>query len=256
MADRIVQIADGLWNIRGSFKIAGVIDIGTQASLVRLKSGSFVLLDAYTLKGDVAAEVLRLTDQGKAVEAILNLHPFHTVHVRAAAGMFPGAKLYGTRRHQEKAPDLPWQPLHTDDPELHQAFSSDLEFTVPRGVDFISPNEKLHFSSVLAFHDASRTLHVDDTLIWNPLPLVGGLSFHPTLKSVLLRHPEATSEFRAWARELADRCESVDHLCTAHARPMPPASSMGTSVAELVRQALAGVEKILAAHERRLEGGG
>ena len=161
-----------------------------------------MLLDAYTLKGEVAEDVLRLTDQGKAVEAVLNLHPFHTIHVRNTAGMFPGAKLYGTTRHREKAPDLPWQPLHTDDPELHDMFSSDFGFSVPRGVDFISSNENLHFSSVLAFHHASRTLHVDDTLFWNPLPLVGGLTFHPTLKSVLLRSPGAVSDFRACAGEL------------------------------------------------------
>lgn len=255
MADHIIHISEGFWNIRGSFKIAGILDIGTQASLVRLKSGAFVLLDAYTLEGSVAEEVLKLTDQGKAVEAILNLHPFHTVHVRAVAKMFPNAKLYGSQRHHEKAPELSWQPLLMDDPALHAQYAADFEFTVPRGVDFISSNENLHFSSVLAFHPASKTLHVDDTLMWNPLPLVGGLAFHPTLKSVLEKRPEAAAEFRAWALELAKRCELVENICTAHARPMPAVSRLETTGGELVRKALAGVEKILVAHERRQKSG-
>lgn len=250
MKDRIVQLADGFWNIQGVFKIAGLLDIGTQASLVRLKSGKFVLLSAYTLTGDVADSVLKLTDQGRALEAVLHTHPFHTVHVQAVAKQFPHAKLYGTQRHQQKAPDLPWQSLRTDSPELHALYQDDLSFSVPQGVDFISANENLHFSSVLVFHPASKALHVDDTLTWTPLPLVGGLSFHMTLKSVLQKRPGAAAEFRNWAQSLITQCEGVEHLCTAHARPMPPVSSLGTTAPELVRKALANVEKILTAHAR------
>ena len=83
MADELIQIADGFWNIRGSFKIAGLIDVGTQMSLVQLRSGDFVLLDSYALSGEVERQVRALTDGGRAVRAILNLHPFHTVHVPA-----------------------------------------------------------------------------------------------------------------------------------------------------------------------------
>ncbi|HHO53528.1 MAG TPA: hypothetical protein ENK18_22325 [Deltaproteobacteria bacterium] len=251
MADRLVEIADGFWNIRGSFKIAGLIDIGTQASLIRLASGGFALLDAYALQGEVAREVMERTDQGRGIEAILNLHPFHTVHVRAIAQQLPGARLYGTVRHVARAPELRWEALHTEDEALHELFAEDLAFTVPRGVDFVSDNEKLHFSSVLALHRASRTLHVDDTLTWVGLPLVGGLSFHPTLRSVLQPRPGAVAEFRAWAGELITLCEGVEQLCTAHTRSLPPPSSAGVSAAERVQRALQRVGKVLDAHERR-----
>ena len=251
MADRLLKIAEGFWNIRGSFKIGGVIDIGTQASLAKLASGGFALLDAYTLTGSVKEEILALTDGGKAIEAILNLHPFHTIHVRAIADMFPEAKLYGTKRHIEKAEDLPWQELRMEDPELHVQFAEDFIFSIPRGVDFISPNEKLHFSSVLAFHKASKVLHVDDTLTWLKFPFVGGLSFHLTLKDVLERRPGAVADFRAWAQELIELCEGTSYLCTAHTRPLPPASGEGFDLAEEVRGALKKVEKILVAHERK-----
>lgn len=251
MTDQMISIGDGFWNIRGTFKIFKFIDIGTHCSLVRLRSGRYVLLDAYTLTGDVQRDVMQLTDGGAALEAILNLHPFHTVHVKAAAAMFPDARLYGTDRHVARAPELNWESLRTDDPALHEQYKDDLEFSVPRGVDFISANEKLHFSSVLVFHKASRTLHVDDTLAWNNLPFIRGLAFHPTLASVLHARPEAAAEFRAWAQELITRCEDVEHLCTAHMRPLPPDAKTGGTIAERVRGALARVEKVLAKHERR-----
>ncbi len=251
MADRVVQIADGFWNIRGSFKIAGFVDIGTQASLARLGSGGFVLLGAYTLQGEIARQVMALTDEGRGVEAILHLHPFHTVHAEATAAQFPDARLYGTSRHTARAPGLRWEALHTDDPALHEQFADDLAFTVPRGVDFVSANERLHFSSVLALHRGSGALHVDDTLTWVDLPLVKRLIFHPTLKSVLQRRPGAVAEFRAWAEELIALCGDVEHLCTAHTRRLPPSPSEGISVAARVQEALERVEKVLRAHESR-----
>src|SRR5688572_24636763 len=200
--DRFVEIADGFWNIRGSHKLAGLLDVGTQTSLVRLRDGGFVLLDAYPVTGDAGREVLARTDDGRAIRSILNLHPFHTLHVRAVAKQFPHARLYGTRRHKEHAPELPWDSLHTDDEALHAQFADDFVFSVPRGVDLIPKRGRAHFSSVLALHRASGTLHVDDTLSFMDLPLVGGLKFHPTLRFALQKRPGAAAEFRAWAKEL------------------------------------------------------
>lgn len=250
MADRLVAIADGFWNLRGSFKIAGLVDIGTQSSLVRLASGGFVLLDAYTLSGEVERQVLELTDGGRGIEAILNVHPFHTIHCRAVHEQLPHAKLYGTVRHPTVLPDLPWEPLHTEDAALHEQFAADFDFSVPRGVDFVPSDERLHFASVLVHHRASASLHVDDTLTYVNLPLVGGLSLHMTLKSVLQKRPGAVAEFRAWGEELIAMCEGVQHLCTAHARTLPPIPE-GGNAAEMVRGAFAAVEKTLVAHETK-----
>ena len=58
MTDRILQIADDFWNIRGEFKIGGVLNIGTHASLVKRANGQFVLLDAYTLQGEVRSRLM------------------------------------------------------------------------------------------------------------------------------------------------------------------------------------------------------
>ncbi len=188
----IQRIADDFLNIRGSFRIGGLIDIGTQASLVRRASGSFVFLDSCAMSDAVQREVDALTNGGRDVEAILNLHPFHTVHVRAMHERYPRAKLYGTARHLSRFPDLPWQKTRTEQRRLHTMFAKDFEFSVPRGVDFISANENVHFSSVLVLHRASQTIHVDDTLMYSRLPLpmrMLGLSGHPAFSShVVARH--------------------------------------------------------------------
>ena len=81
MQTQILTVADDFLNLRGSFKVGGLVDIGTQCSLVRLQSGRFALLDAYTLKGEVKEKILARTDGGRAIEAVLHLHPFHSIHV-------------------------------------------------------------------------------------------------------------------------------------------------------------------------------
>lgn len=251
MSDRLLHIGDGFWNVRGTYKIGGVFDVGTQTSLVRLSSGAFVLLDCYTLTGEVLDEVMALTDDGRSVEAILNLHPFHTLHVEACASRFPRARLYGTARHGLRTPLLRWETVHTDDPALHERYLADLQFSVPRGVQFIPDNERVHFSSVLVLHHASKTLHVDDTLTWINLPLMRGLHFHPSLPAALARRAGAAVEFRAWARELAEQCQGVEHVCTAHTKPLPPPSPHRRTVTDWVLRALARREAALTRHQQR-----
>lgn len=255
MTNDLIQISDDFWNIRGSFKIGGLLDVGTQTSLVRRASGRFLFLDAYTLSDSVRREVNARTRDGQDVEAILNLHPFHTIHVRAMHRAFPSALLFGTTRHRAQLPDLPWQPTLVEDPATHARFAEDLEFSVPRGVDFVSANERVHLSSVLAWHRASRTLHVDDTFTYMrmpwPLRLVapaGIVRIHPTLPKALERRAGAARDFRRWVEELAGQCRDIEHLCAAHtAALLRPAS--GPSISALLMKALDKAEPTLRAHE-------
>jgi hypothetical protein len=253
----VIEVSKDFWNIRGSYKIRGVVDIGTHASLVRRASGKLVLLDACGLSDDAREWMKRLTRDGEDLEAVLHLHPFHTVHVRAANALFPQAKLYGTARHVSMFGDLPWESLRTEDAELHRAFADDLEFSVPRGVDFVSRDPNLHFASVLAVHRASKTLHVDDTLIYMRLPLLFRLfgvdvtRLHPTLAKVLEPRPDAVSEFRAWTRELLELVEGVDNLCAAHSATLLARKNKGDSVRARVGAAVEKAEGVLAAHARK-----
>lgn len=257
MADKIVQVAENFWNIRGSFRIGGVVDIGTQASLVRLASGNFLLLDSYAMSETLRAEINVILDGGE-IEAILNLHPFHTVHVERAHELFPEARLHGTQRHLDLFPELPWEEVRSEDPELHEWYSEDLDFTIPRGVDFISANENVHFASVLAYHQASGTIHADDTLMCISLPrllrLVGlrdRVGFHPTLTMALEKREGAAAEFREWAGELTDVWNDAENLCAAHSGALLAETNGGASISERIRKALGRCESRLRAHERR-----
>ena len=258
MASDMIRVSRDFWNIRGSYRIAGVIDVGTQASLVRRANGRFVFLDACALSSRVSRAVDDLTGGGEKVEAILNLHPFHTVHVRKMHELFPRARLYGTRRHLERFPDLPWEPERTEDAALHEEFAEAFDFSVPRGVDFISADEKVHFSSVLAFHRESRTIHSDDTLLYIRLPAIlrlfglrDSVSFHPTLAKALERRPGAAGAFREWAEGLIEDWRDAENLCAAHTAALLASDQRGAPIHERLRKALERVGSTLRAHERK-----
>lgn len=258
MTSRLLQIADDFWNIRGTFRIAGVIDVGTQMSLVRRPNGRFVLLDACAMSRRTARDFDELTDGGSAVEAVLHLHPFHTVSVAAMHRRLPDARLYGTARHKAKNADLPWQPAMTNEIAVHEEFSDVLEFSVPDGVDFISDNENVHFSSVLAYHRASGTIHSDDTIMYIELPRVLGLfgienafTFHPTLSKALERRSDAADDFRRWAKALASDWGDAKSLCAAHTAALVATGDERPTIGERLAKALDGVEQTLARHEER-----
>lgn len=254
--ETIIPISENFWNIRGEFKLKGMLDIGTHASLVKCKNGRFVLLDIYTFTPEQKAEVDALTDNGKAIDAIINLHPFHTIHVAKGHEMYPDAKLYGTCRHHSRFPDLPWQPELTESEEFAKLFGDDLEFSVPKGVDFVSKNENLHFSSVLAYHPASHTIHSDDTLMYAPLPGLlskvkkPAVEFHMTLRWTLERKAGAAEAFRQWAKSLADHWGDAQTLCAAHTG-IKQSDDGNVTLGEDILAALAKVEKTLASHEKK-----
>jgi hypothetical protein len=258
MKEKIVEVSSGFWNIRGSFKIGGVVDIKTHASLVRRANGNFVFLDAYSLGRDARAQIADIVGVDGEIEAILNVHPFHTVHVQRIHELYPDARLYGTARHLERFSDLPWEAERTEDPELHALYADDFEFSVPAGVDFISANDNIHFSSVLVMHPVSQTLHVDDTFMYIQLPrlmrlfgIKDSLSFHPTLSMALEKRAGAVADFRAWAADLIDRWRDVENLCAAHTAPLLASDNRGASIPERLQKALRKCEPKLRIHERR-----
>lgn len=258
MDKKIIHVADGFWNIRGSFKIGGLIDVGTHASLVRRENGKYIFLDSYTFGDDEKRHLDEITHGGKDVEAIVNVHPFHTLHVKAMHARYPHARLYGTSRHLSRFPELPWEKTPIEDPAAHAVFAGDFDFSIPRGVDFISANEDVHSSSVIVLHRASRTIHVDDTLMYIRLPLPmrllglhGTVSFHPRLAQALEKRPGAARDFRQWAKELADRFHDAENLCTAHTATLRARDNAGAPIKVRILEALEKVEKMLRAHERK-----
>lgn len=257
----MIQVSDNFWNIRGSFKLGGVVDIGTQASLVKRQNGEFVFLDTCDLSAEVAAKIDTLTNGGKDIKAIINLHPFHTVYVGRLHERYPRALLYGTARHVARAPTLPWQPELTESAQMQSLFAEDFEFSVPKGVDFISNNENIHFSSVLVYHPASKTIHVDDTLMFSKLPgvmnLIGMsdvLNFHPTLAMALEQRASAADDFESWTNDLVKRWQDAENLCAAHTALLQGRNNKGESIAERITAALGRVKWLLAMHRLRFIG--
>ena len=251
MAEAIAQLADGFWRITGEFKVGGLVDLGTQASLVRLENGNFVFLDSYTLPADVHREVLRIVDDA-SVEAILNLHPFHTLHCEWMHAAFPAAKLYGTARHAEHLPKLPWQETRCEDVALAERYGGDFAFSTPEGVPMVCSDENVHFSSVLALHRASGTLHVDDTLVYlskgpplSLLPMTGRLSFHPTLKKALNPEAGAADDFREWAIALGIDWADTRRIAAAHNAVLELEQG---EFPELIGSALGRAKPVLDAH--------
>lgn len=257
MSEQILNIADNFWNIRGDFKIGGILNIGTHASIVRCANGKFILLDAYTLQGKLKNQIDALTNHGADLEAIINLHPFHTIHVQQVHELYPNAKLYGTQRHLDKFPDLPWQPERTESSDFAALFTDDFEFSVPAGVDFIPSNENLHCSSVLAYHKASKTIHVDDTLMYLKFPSIIGVikkpevSFHLTLPQTLEKRPGAAADFRHWVMQLCEQWKDAENLCAAHSATLLGDKHTSPSVSNKIALALKKVERILQAHEKK-----
>lgn len=258
MSREVILTADNFWTVRGSYKFRGIFNIGTQSSLIRRANGKFVFLDSYTLSAAARGEVNALTNDGRDVEAIVNLHPFHTLHVVAMHRAFPSARLYGTARHCARFADLPWEQARSEDPAMHALFAEDFEFFVPRGVSFVSADESAHLSSVLALHRASRTLHVDDTFLYFPLPWplrlldpVGLVRIHPTLPKALEPRAGAARDFRQWVEGVAARGQDIEHLCAAHSGVLRNIRALGTAIPALLRKALTKAEPILRAHEQQ-----
>lgn len=182
--DRIHDLGAGFWNIRGSFVRDGMVDIGNQCALVKRPSGKFILLDSYTLTGEVRAQVMALTNDGHDIEAVLNVHPFHTVHCARVAKDFPHATFYGSARHHSKVPEVDWSADYVESDAVAARYP-ELQFSVPKGIYYIAPDESVHSGSLLVFHPASQSLYVDDTFEMPPSKrfndVQAAINLHPTI---------------------------------------------------------------------------
>ena len=219
MADKIYDLSAGFWNIQGSFRLGGIVNVGTQCSLVELGSGRFIFLDSYTLTDEVRKQVMALTNDGKDVEAVLNVHPFHTVHCAQMAKDFPAATFYGSERHPKKVPEVDWSDDLVESDAVAERYP-ELEFSISKGIYYISPNEKVHAGSLLVRHPASQSVHIDDTFMSPPSKILKAVlpevMLHPTTKQALKDEADAGNIYCDWATDLAHKWRDTRHFCAAH----------------------------------------
>ncbi|MGM8884470.1 hypothetical protein ACS8FD_00845 [Psychrobacter sp. 1U2] len=219
MKDQLHDLGHGFWNIRGSFVRDEMVDIGNQSALVRLDSGKFILLDSYTLTDKVREQVMALTSDGEDIEAVLNVHPFHTVHCARVAQDFPHATFYGSARHHKEVPEVDWSEDYVESDAVAKRYP-ELEFSLPKGIDYISPDDSVHSGSLLVYHPASQSLYVDDTFEIAPSKLLnqikGDINLHATTLKALKDEPNAGQEYCDWALGLAREWYDVRYFCGAH----------------------------------------
>ena len=232
------KLADTFWNIRGVQRIAGVLDIGTQMSLVQRSDGRFVVIDGCGLDASQRASVMTLTENGKRVAAVVHVHPFHTLHVEATYQLFPDATLHGTARHHQRFPGLPWSDEPVEDWKDQHPLADLFDLSVPDGVDFVCPDERVHVASVLVRHRQTNIVHVDDTFnviaapgfLGDVLP-ASSLRMHPMLGRALQKKAGAADAYAQWARALASRWTDTRVVCAAHcAVRMLPAGGFSQEV--------------------------
>ncbi|KAL0481739.1 hydroxyacylglutathione hydrolase [Acrasis kona] len=219
-----VEIAEGFYNIRGDFRVAGLINVGTQMSLIRLSSGKYLIIDTISMCDELKIAIDKLTANGTNIEAVLATHPFHTGSFSDFYKTYPNAPYYGTPRHMKKITDVQWKG-EINDCNVRGLWSPEVEMRIPEGAEFINPAESNHFSCVFVYHRASRTIHVDDTIGFAEDPNFvmkifgvkkGGMMFHPTIKfNGLLPHPDSPFAFRDWLKKVCEDWD-FDNLVAAH----------------------------------------
>eukprot|EP01034_Spumella_vulgaris_P025496 gene25496-31964_t len=138
---------------------------------------------------------------------------------------YPNAKYYGTPRHIRNLKTIPWAGDVNDEEIRNKWESEGVSIRIPDGADFVNPDENNHFDSAFLFHRASRSIHVDDTLMFYSKPGFvlrcagfhdGLLDFHPsTLKEGFLPSSEAPLQFEAWVERLLNDWD-FDNIVAAH----------------------------------------
>lgn len=127
------------------------------------------------------------------------------------------------------------------------------------GVDFISSNDSIHFSSVVAYHKESKSIHVDDTFMFIPFPdsarffffKQGTVQLHPTLAAALEPRKGASQDFRKWMNSVSEEWGDAENLCAAHTGNLLHQDNTGESIKSRLKWALLLVAPVLWLHDLR-----
>lgn len=218
-----IEIGPGFWNMRSSFFYAGWINVGTHMSLLKLNSGKFLAIDTCEINPSAKAQIDQLTDNGRLLEAVLATHPFHTIWFPAFHKLYPNALYYGTPRHIRNQTSIPWTGSIAESDMLKRWDNEGVYMKIPYGAEFANPAEDNHFSAVMVYHEASRTIHDDDTIMFfgNSTSCIlscftrpGTMEFWNLEKGLLPEH-DAPMRFKAWVEEVIREWD-FDNICVAH----------------------------------------
>lgn len=224
----LIEIGPGFWNVRSCYKVLG-FEVGTHMSFCRLLNGKILIIDVCAIDADIKKEIDILTQDGSLIDGVIACHPFHTTFFEPFHALYPRANYYGTNRHLKRISSIPWAGTVHNDLIRHKNWEPSVYMDIPDGTEFEQPNEHNHFSSMFVFHPESRTLHVDDTLIYRPPRVVEiwpcccwkfhrpeSLKFHVEFRSVGLKSDvTAPDEFKKWCKGICKKWD-FDNICAAH----------------------------------------
>eukprot|EP01117_Protostelium_nocturnum_P006520 TRINITY_DN234_c0_g2_i1.p1 TRINITY_DN234_c0_g2~~TRINITY_DN234_c0_g2_i1.p1 ORF type:complete len:260 (+),score=69.31 TRINITY_DN234_c0_g2_i1:92-871(+) len=215
---KFLEVGEGFYTLRDDFKVRYILNVETQMSLLKLNNGKFLMVDSVPIDNLVKAEIDRLTDNGNLLEAVVHSHPFHTMGIEAANKLYPNVPIFGCPRHIRNFPQLKWEGNLVDE-AVRNKWEPDVSMRIPDGSDFeTTPNENVHFSSVFVFHRPSKTIHVDDTLMYLSQPnwfvrhLIGqGMLLHPTAsRGGILKTEEAPLKFLNFLKKIGNDWDFVN----------------------------------------------
>jgi hypothetical protein len=222
---KITQVGEGFYNLRASFKVlAGILDIGTHMSFIKLPNGKYLVIDTVPLDDSIKQEIDQLTNKGQDIEAVIATHPFHTLAFPSFYSKYPNVPYYGTPRHLRNQKNIPWEGNIMDHLDK---WIPDVQMRIPAGAEFINPQPESynHFTSVWVFAQNARTLHVDDTVSYVDNPTIlykifgkkaGSMEFHMSIKGPgLYQTEEAPEQFKQWVLDILNDWD-FDNICTAH----------------------------------------
>lgn len=128
------SFGNGFYNVRVPFQI-NLLEIGTHMSLIQLHNGNFLVIDTVVMNDQLKNELDELTNNGTKIEAVLAVHPFHTLAYSAFHKMYPNVKYYGTPRHLRRLTEIKWTG-QLDDAEnkaLLSKWAPEVELRIPAG---------------------------------------------------------------------------------------------------------------------------
>lgn len=104
-------------------------------SIIQLQNGRFLIIDTVAMNDIVKQELMELTNNGTKIEAVIAVHPFHTLAYPAFYKLFPKVKYYGTPRHLRKLTEINWsgQLDNDDNKNLLTKWAPEVELRIPDG---------------------------------------------------------------------------------------------------------------------------
>lgn len=136
------SFGNGFWNVRVPFQI-NLLEIGTHMSLIQLRNGNFLVIDTVVINDQLKQQIDEVTNSGTKIEAVLAVHPFHTLAYADFYKMYPNVKYYGTPRHLRKLTEIKWAGQLDDqgNKTLLSQWAPEVELRIPAG-NFNSKQKK------------------------------------------------------------------------------------------------------------------